>query len=143
MPENVTLLDRAKKDLKNSIVVLQNADDEMDYDVSGYLLQQSVEKVLRFLLAMRGEEFPFTHDIEKLAEFADKKGINIPDWIWENAITLTNYATNTRYGKQLVVTKRRLELLHPKVQELIDSVELPKKSDGCLDKCFGFPQNTG
>jgi len=137
MPNNITLLDRAKKDLKNSMLILKNADDEVDYDVAAYLLQQTVEKIIKFELSLTGDSYPLTHDIEKLLEAWEKKAQVIPDWLWDNALTLTNYATKTRYGKQLVATRRRLESLYPLVRELLEQVKVPDISSLTIDEMLG------
>ena len=43
-----TLLDRATHDIKMSKFILANASDELDYETSGYHLQQAIEKAMKF-----------------------------------------------------------------------------------------------
>ena len=40
--------------------------------------QQAVEKALKAVLAAREHEFPFTHDLDALAELCRSKGIVVP-----------------------------------------------------------------
>ena len=42
------------------------------------LCQQAVEKAIKAVLAANGTEFPFTHDLKQLRDFAEKSGIELP-----------------------------------------------------------------
>lgn len=44
----------------------------------GNLCQQTVEKAIKAILAAQGTEFPFTHNVEKLRDFAEESGIELP-----------------------------------------------------------------
>jgi hypothetical protein len=44
----------------------------------GNLCQQAVEKAIKAVLAAQGTEFPFTHNVEKLRDFAEESGIELP-----------------------------------------------------------------
>jgi len=58
--------------------------------------QQTVEKVLKAVLASRDIEFPFTHDLGLLEELCTSSGIAIPDELAE-IDRLTPYAARARY----------------------------------------------
>jgi len=63
----------------------------------GFHAQQAVEKALKAVLAVRGVEFPFTHDIAVLIELSEDAGFEIPANLVD-ADHLTPYATALRYG---------------------------------------------
>ena len=58
--------------------------------------QQTVEKSLKAVLASRGVEFPFTHDLGALEELCTSAGIAIPAELAE-LDRLTPYAARARY----------------------------------------------
>jgi HEPN domain-containing protein len=55
-----------------------------------------VEKALKAVLAARGAEFPFIHDIGGLAKLCKKAGAPLPDEL-DGADQLTPYAAGLRY----------------------------------------------
>lgn len=63
----------------------------------GMLTQQAVEKAIKAVLAAGGTEFPFIHDLEKLREFAEESGIDLPATL-DGIETLTPFASDERYG---------------------------------------------
>jgi HEPN domain-containing protein len=64
----------------------------------GFHAQQAVEKSLKAVLASRGAEFPFTHDLEGLIERCRDTGAIVPDDLVASAGLLTPYAVRHRYG---------------------------------------------
>ena len=58
--------------------------------------QQTVEKSLKAVLASRGVEFPFTHDLGALEELCTSAGIAIPAQLAQ-LDRLTPYAARKRY----------------------------------------------
>lgn len=91
----VQFLELAREDLA-AAEALNNAEDVSDAK-GGFNAQQAVEKALKAILARRGEDFPFTHDIALLIELCDDHGHRIPDDLRE-ADRLTPYAAALRYG---------------------------------------------
>lgn len=65
--------------------------------IVGFHAQQAVEKSLKAVLALRGVEFPFTHDLEGLVELCLASGAVIPDQL-EGVAILTPYGVRLRYG---------------------------------------------
>jgi HEPN domain-containing protein len=61
-----------------------------------YQAQQAAEKALKALYIARGQAFPFTHDLDRLAMGLEGIGIEIPESI-DQATLLTRYAMDTRY----------------------------------------------
>lgn len=65
--------------------------------VVGFHAQQAIEKVLKAVLARRGIDYPFTHDIARLLDEVDRS--KLPEGLpVEGAEDLTPWATELRYG---------------------------------------------
>jgi HEPN domain-containing protein len=65
--------------------------------IVGFHTQQSVEKALKAVLASRGVEFPFTPDLDGLAELCSESGLDIPAEL-AGVDRLTPYGVRWRYG---------------------------------------------
>lgn len=65
--------------------------------IVGFHAQQTVEKALKALLAARGVDFPFTHDLRVLMDLCDSAGFQLPPAL-ADAPRLTPYAVAQRYG---------------------------------------------
>lgn len=89
------LLGLAREDLAAAKAL--NEAEGVSASKSGFNAQQAVEKALKAVLAGRGEEFPFTHDIALLIELCEDQGLQLPDDLRE-ADRLTPYAAALRYG---------------------------------------------
>lgn len=89
------LLDLAREDLA-AARALTDAEG-VSASKSGFNAQQAVEKALKAVLAGRGEDFPFTHDIAVLIELCEDQDFQLPDDLRE-ADRLTPYAAALRYG---------------------------------------------
>lgn len=106
------LLKRAWADMEQIQPNLDRDDDEIFLDVAAYHLQQAIEKMLKFEINSVGQQFRWTHSILELCNQADEYSISYPEWVYQNAETLTSYAEKTRYGKDLVGNRRKItELL--------------------------------
>lgn len=112
MQEKKTLLDRARVDLVNVESNMKNTEDELFIDIAAYHLHQAVEKMLKFQMTMIGEEFKRTHDIKVLWGNLEDFGVTPPEWIWENASILNRYQNETKYGEDLVASRREVRELH-------------------------------
>jgi len=65
--------------------------------IVGFHGQQTVEKALKSVLAARGIDFPFTHDLRALMDLCDSAGLPVPATL-SDARRLTPYAVAQRYG---------------------------------------------
>lgn len=61
-----------------------------------YQAQQAAEKALKALYISRGQEFLFTHDLDRLLLGLEALGMEITESI-DQATILTRYAMDTRY----------------------------------------------
>ena len=63
----------------------------------GFHTQQAVEKSLKAVLALRGIEFPFTHDLDGLVRLCEKSDIEVPEEL-AGVDDLSPFAVRLRYG---------------------------------------------
>jgi HEPN domain-containing protein len=68
--------------------------------------QQAVEKALKAVLAARGVEFPFIHDIGGLTKLCREAGVPLPDEM-DGVDQLTPYAVGLRYDDDTVYAVER------------------------------------
>jgi HEPN domain-containing protein len=71
------LLDRAVEDelMARSLLPIEGVTDAG----VGFHVQQAVEKSLKAVLAAKGVEFPYSHDLDGLVRLCEKNGIEVPD----------------------------------------------------------------
>jgi HEPN domain-containing protein len=65
--------------------------------IVGFHAQQAVEKCLKAVLAYNGIEFPYTHDLDGLAELSKSNGIEVPAQL-ADIDQLSPYGVQLRYG---------------------------------------------
>jgi hypothetical protein len=71
------LLDRAVEDdlMARSLLPIEGVTDAG----VGFHVQQAVEKSLKAVLAIKGVEYPYSHDLDGLIRLCEKNGIEVPD----------------------------------------------------------------
>ncbi len=90
------LLRKARED---QAVLTALADDQSIADaVLGFHAQQAAEKALKSVLALRGDDFPWTHDVQLLLRRLELAGVDVPAAVRE-ARRLTPWAVEFRYGE--------------------------------------------
>jgi HEPN domain-containing protein len=67
--------------------------------IVGFHAQQAVEKALKAVLAVRGVEFPFTHDIGLLLALCERAAVPAAPGLAEVDL-LTPYGARLRYGSE-------------------------------------------
>ena len=58
--------------------------------------QQAAEKAIKAVMIERGIEFPYVHDLNRLASILERDGNTIPEGVRRSGV-LTKYAMMTRY----------------------------------------------
>jgi len=119
--DKISLYDRAVGDYKLGKRALADAyEDEVLCDLAGYLLQQSIEKLLKFQIELQGDEFDFTHSISKLI---DQVKNEVPDWIVTNREKLTSYNTKTRYSSVRIASITDLKEFYCNLESYLEKVK--------------------
>ncbi len=88
-----TLLDAAERDLR----ALQGMSDITIFadEIAGFHAQQAAEKLLKDWLALLGEPYPLTHDIDYLLRLVEKRDLGVARF--EELIEYNPYAVQFRY----------------------------------------------
>jgi HEPN domain-containing protein len=85
---------KAQEDAKAVRLFAQNV--EISDDIVGFHAQQAAEKWIKSVVAARGEEFEFTHDLHRLVMLASDGSGELPFDV-DAVIALTQYAVPLRY----------------------------------------------
>jgi HEPN domain-containing protein len=85
---------KAHNDLRSAEALVATAD--YAEDVVGFLLQQTVEKSLKSVIAGSEREVPRTHDLEELVQLVEDLGTEMPVAL-ASAAWLTPWAVDFRY----------------------------------------------
>jgi len=89
------------------------------YEDLCYQAQQAAEKALKAVFVARKIPYPYTHDINALLSALGQQGLTIPEDLWD-AVTLTSYASDTRYpGFVLPVTEKEYDLAVVRAQAVL------------------------
>lgn len=87
------LLALAEKDYKAALILARAADAQMD--AAGFHLQQAVEKSLKAWSALKGVDYPKTHDLSLLLRLLEDAGEDVePFW---RLLRLNPFAVQFRY----------------------------------------------
>ncbi len=88
-----TLVQAAERDLELVQLMLEHSRGADE--VFGFHVQQAVEKLLKAWLAIRGESYPLTHDLEQLFEVLAQGGVELGGF--RNLAVYTPFAVVLRY----------------------------------------------
>jgi len=123
------LLFSAERDIR-AIKAMLNAESFSD-EIFGFHVQQAIEKLLKTWIAALGVEYPLTHNIGRLLQVLESKGLDIN--IFADAIEYTAYAVEFRYGAvdlsddpvDRIEAIRRVTELYEHVVDILDSKREP------------------
>lgn len=123
------LLEAAGRDL-GALRVMRRSDEVSD-EVFGFHVQQAAEKALKARLALLGETYPLTHNLEALLDLLKGRGVaNEP---YRELVGYTPYAVEFRYegvesGTESIDRDEALSL----VESLLEEVrrQLPAVGNG-------------
>jgi HEPN domain-containing protein len=89
------LLNRAAEDelIARSLLPVEGVTDAG----VGFHVQQAVEKALKAVLALKGVEFPYSHDLDGLIRLCQKNKIEVPDDL-SGVGRLSVFGVTLRYG---------------------------------------------
>lgn len=112
-----TLLDRAFSNFKAAKMNWKAVgQDDFFINLTGYLLQQSLELYLKHYLEINGIRYPYTHDIGTLIDLLPES-FEIDERLQLYAGTITSWESKTRYIKNYFLEKKNVqrgfELIEP------------------------------
>ena len=97
----------AQRDRKTVTKLEPSFPDEAALNGAMYYLQQAIEKSLKGLIMIYGEQPEFSHNIGKLIDHANKLGIEFSDNVENIADTLSLWETSCRYDPYMVFSERK------------------------------------
>ena len=87
------LLDAAERDVAVLRVICRS--DEVSDEIFGFHVQQAAEKLCKAWIALLGEVYPLTHNIERLFNLLADQGVTVEPF--RKLIDYTPYALEFRY----------------------------------------------
>lgn len=80
---------------------------------AAYHMQQAIEKQLKALILLYGEQPEFTHNIVKLTAKCVQLGAPVPEELDEISEMLTMWETASRYDPFVVFSEKNIQRLRP------------------------------
>ncbi len=115
------LFKASERELRGLIGMLQVKDMFSD-EFFGQHVQQATEKLLKAWIAALGEDFPYTHDLERLLQQLDDLRGDVADY-W-SLVDFTDFAVRIKYESLLAdVEPIEREAVVAQVQSLYDRVK--------------------
>ena len=92
-PKSARMLYRAAK---RDVLTLRSMTDDAPVESFGFHVQQAAEKAFKAWLALLGEKYPLTHNIETLLDLLDDRGVSVEPF--GSLVDYTPYAVEFRYA---------------------------------------------
>jgi HEPN domain-containing protein len=92
----------AERDLRGLIGMLQ-LEEMFDDEFFGQHVQQAIEKLAKAWIAALGQDFPYTHDLDRLLQQLEDLGCDVSDY-W-NLVGFTDFSLSFRYEGLLADSK--------------------------------------
>ena len=94
---------------------------------AAYHIQQAIEKLLKALILLNGEQPAFTHNISKLVSHCEKLDVALPEPLDDIAEALTLWEVEIRYDPSFPVSVKKYEKSKAVYEALKQTI------DGSLD----------
>ncbi len=80
-------------------------------DTAAYMIQQSIEFMMKFYLTFYNVVPEHTHNLDVLLQQLDDNNIIIPftNYIYDNLTTISTWQSNSRYGADFFVSDKKIE----------------------------------
>jgi HEPN domain-containing protein len=132
LPRAEIYLNMASKDLR-ALWVMQEP-DQIDIEIFGFHLQQTVEKSLKAWLCLLGSRFPNKHDLHELHALLRKTEEIYPEEFLP-LLRFTDFATTFRYdsypGLDMTIDRRAMTVLAGKLIEFVRQKMLQQPTPPC------------
>ena len=130
MPGINDFLMLAEHDRQVSMKMEENFPQSWAFAAAQYHIQQAVEKQLKALILLCGENPEFTHNIVKLASHCEKLGVTIPECLDDISDTLTLWESSSRYDPFISFTEKKYGKAVQAYDELSRMIDEKKKELG-------------
>lgn len=113
----------AERDFRLCEKVEEDFPDEYAVSAASYHIQQAVEKLLKGLILLRGEEPQFTHNITKLAIKCESLGIALPECLDDVTEVLTQWEMTNRYDPFVAFSEKKYGKAREAYRQLKETLE--------------------
>ncbi|MGL6175163.1 MAG: HEPN domain-containing protein [Cellulosilyticaceae bacterium] len=115
----------AQSDLAVAHMIMTTMNDELALCKAAYHVQQGVEKILKGLIELNGEDLAGnkkyrTHDIDLLISFLDSG--SVPEEIEDRAYKITKWATESRYNINYRVSLKEINTVYQIAVSWLDKI---------------------
>ncbi len=118
--KKVTLLDRAKGDLKAAKALMDGADDVI-MDICAYHCQQCVEKTVKYLILAQGDTYANDHRSDIYLE--ELKHTEARALVEQIGSKIDSWATTIRYHHSILSNRKMVAEVITACEKLIDIAE--------------------
>jgi HEPN domain-containing protein len=118
--KKVSLLDRAKGDLKAAKVLLNEADDVV-MDICAYHCQQCVEKVVKYLILAQGDTYASDHRSDIYLE--ELNDAEVKSLVQQIGSKIDSWATTIRYHHSILSNRKMVTEVIETCEQLVAMAE--------------------
>ena len=129
MQGKLTLLDKAKSDLRVAGFILNEADEDVDIDIAAYHCAQCIEKAVKFYLTLKGIKYPRDHFQSRLMNLLDDD--EIKQAVSKISDRLDNWSGNIRYSTSIVTSRDTVTETLSQCKEILKLIdgEIPNEEE--------------
>jgi HEPN domain-containing protein len=124
---SVSLLDRAKGDLRTVKALLPVVTEEVDIDICAYHCQQCAEKAVKFIIGLEGKEYTRRHEMDMIIEdLDDPEALALAKSIMTR---IDRWISSTRYKSTIASNRYQVEAVLAVCEKLVRLAEkrIPKR----------------
>ena len=126
----------AERDRKVCSLAERDFPEEYAVSAAAFHMQQAIEKLLKGLILINGEEPAYTHNITKLIGHCQRLDIEIPEELNDISDTLTLWGTSSGYDpymefsqKKYETSKKMYDHLYEKLSNELDEIQETDESE--------------
>ena len=118
----MNLLQLANFDLRYASMAMMTYFDEGAVRNCAFLIQQAIEKTLKYILLEQLQPSEFTHDISLLTSQVEMQGGYVPPYIKDTAKRISSWQSHARYSRKFEVNEPELEKTFMEAQSYVEHV---------------------
>ena len=114
---SVSLLDRAKGDLRTVKALLPMVTEDVDIDICAYHCQQCAEKAVKFIIGLEGKDYTRRHEMDMIIEdLDDPEALELAKSIMTR---IDRWISSTRYKSTIASNRYQVESVLAVCEKLV------------------------